>query len=350
VAAEDREFAERRAQNILRAGIRMVADKGHPALGDAARAALASANEISLANYAALHAGGTLWVHGTQLPTEGRQPSVLGTALAWSARASSARLDDATTQIAILDPDEPGVVVRRARNFSLPVFVLESNSNGSLAVPSPEPYPERVEAVAVELDGISAAAHLGAEVVVEHGVVSIEVDGLEIARVVRENGRDRLQMGVGAHDREMFAMVHGADTSADRLAEVVRWVAETRRPTAPSHPLQHLARERSMRRHALSDPASIGFATLVAVDPPVIRRNVKDSVPCCAAGRTITGENAIAVFSAGVDLDVVPFAVDARQYHDPDAKLYIVVEQRNIVAAQQRVASMVAGHAAFVAA
>ena len=48
--------------------------------------------------------------------------------------------------------------------------------------------------------------------VVEHGVVTGEVRGLEVCRVVddRTTGDGvRLEVGVGAHDREAFAIIHG---------------------------------------------------------------------------------------------------------------------------------------------
>jgi Flp pilus assembly protein TadG len=65
------------------------------------------------------------------------------------------------------------------------------------------------------------------------------------------------------------------------------------------------------RWRALQNPASIGFSELSPADPPVRRTNLKDAVPCVALGTTSSGAAAIAVFVHGIDLDLVPFAVDA---------------------------------------
>ena len=42
------------------------------------------------------------------------------------------------------------------------------------------------------------------------------------------------------------------------------------------------------------------------------RPNVKDRVPCTALGRREDGSRVLVVCSVGVDLDLVPYAVDAR--------------------------------------
>ena len=42
-----------------------------------------------------------------------------------------------------------------------------------------------------------------------------------------------------------------------------------------------------------------------------------------------TTDGAVAVFSVGVDLDLVPAAAEARLAHDPDAALVLVVPERD---------------------
>ena len=72
--------------------------------------------------------------------------------------------------------------------------------------------------------------------VVEHGVVTGEVRGLEVCRVVDVDdggGRVRLEVGVGPHDREAFAIIHGDVPTRAALAGVVAAVAAARRPTRP---------------------------------------------------------------------------------------------------------------------
>ncbi len=78
----------------------------------------------------------------------------------------------------------------------------------------------------------------GVEVVVEHGVIRGEVRGLEVARVGGRRRRRRpLEVGVGRHDREAFAMVHG-DLPDRRGAGVGGATASTRfrRPDAERTP------------------------------------------------------------------------------------------------------------------
>ena len=94
------------------------------------------------------------------------------------------------------------------------------------AAPSAAAAPARPEHLRF-VDDIVAA---GASVVVEHGVVTGEVRGLEVCRVVDvadgETTGVRLEVGVGAHDREAFAIIHGDVPTRDALAGVVAAVAD----------------------------------------------------------------------------------------------------------------------------
>ncbi len=60
----------------------------------------------------------------------------------------------------------------------------------------------------------------GLHVCVEHGVLVGEVRGLEVCRVVDDPhlGTTRLEVGVGAHDREAFQMLHGDVPAIELLA------------------------------------------------------------------------------------------------------------------------------------
>jgi hypothetical protein len=63
----------------------------------------------------------------------------------------------------------------------------------------------------------------------------------------------------------------------------------------------------------------------------VPRPNVKDPVPCCAAGEDAHGRPLLVVCSTGVDLDLVPFAADARlaATGTGDARLVVAVPERD---------------------
>jgi hypothetical protein len=167
------------------------------------------------------------------------------------------------------------------------------------------------------VDEITAA---GATPHVEHGVLTGEVRGLEVCRVVSAvdpaaadgTAVTRLEVGVGAHDREAFGMIHGDRPTVQALAGVVAAVAAVRDVDVPAHPLNRLAPERYLRWRFEQDPGALGFASVVPLEPPVPRLNLKDRSPCVALGRRTDGSTAVVVVGVGVDLDLIPYAADAR--------------------------------------
>jgi hypothetical protein len=172
------------------------------------------------------------------------------------------------------------------------------------------------------------------------------VRGLEVCRVVDDpvSGEPRLEVGIGAHDREAFALMHGGVTTAESLRRVVAIVEEHRRMDAPPHPFNRLARERLVRWHLVNEPSSIGAVVLAPVAPPVPRLNLKDPVPCVAAGRDEAGASIVAVCSVGVDLDLIPYAADARlaveATGDVTARLVVVTPARDRVKVTEQLAGL----------
>ena len=152
-----------------------------------------------------------------------------------------------------------------------------------------------------------------AEIVIEHGVVLGEVRGLEMCRVVDDpfTGEARVEVGLGAHDREAFAMVHGHLPTEDAMRQVITAVLPHRSFEADHHPFNRFGVERLLRWNAMQDPASVGCASLAPAEPPVVRTNVKDAVPCVAIGIDADGNTVAVTFVNGIDLDAVPFALDA---------------------------------------
>src|SRR5690606_23902382 len=179
---------------------------------------------------------------------------------------------------------------------------------------------------------------------VERGVLVGEVAGLEVCRVVDDPqlGTTRLEVGVGAHDREAFQMLHGDVPTADSLARIGATVAEHRRLGAPPHPLNRLAAERFLRWRLLIDPSLAGAVALSPAEPPVARENLKDPVPCVATGSRPDGSAVVVVCATGVDLDVVPYAADARlAVSEPGAgwgELVIVTPSRDRLPLVERIA------------
>jgi hypothetical protein len=180
----------------------------------------------------------------------------------------------------------------------------------------------------------------GATVVVEHGVVAGEILGLEIARVVVDGDGPRIEVGVGRHDRDAFALVHGDLPTADALTEVIETVRRHRRPGAPAHPLQRLAAERWLREAVIARPDLVGARTLERTAGTIPRTNLKEPVPAPAIGTAAdAGSRPLVVAcSVGVDLDLVPSAADVRLATDPAARLVLVVPERDAVTITQRLA------------
>jgi hypothetical protein len=181
----------------------------------------------------------------------------------------------------------------------------------------------------------------GADALVEHGVVVGEVRGLEMCRVVDDatTGEVRLEVGMGRHDREAFTMIHGELPTAQAMRQVIDAVLPHRTEGADSHPFNQFGVERLSRWKAIKDPSSIGFSTLAPADPPVLRTNVKDSVPCVAIGLTGAKRLSTAVFVHGVDLDCVSFAVDAASRLGTQ-DVTIAVRRRDVIASIERLANM----------
>ena len=196
----------------------------------------------------------------------------------------------------------------------------------------------------------------GADVVREHGVISGEVCGLEVCRVVRAAdsgefggaGESELEIGVGAHDRETFKLLHGRTATIESLRKVIAEVAARRAVGAQVHPLNRLACERMLRHYVCQSPQLVGAKSLQVAQPPIVRTNLKDVVPCCAVGVSLKGEKMVVIFNVGVDPDVVSFGADARGQINGSAELIFAMPTRDIVPAVERVAQMLRQPARFV--
>ena len=268
---------------------------------------------------AAVVAGDEAWVL-----VEGRQERALGIGLAWMQRKGAQRLH-------LLASDGAGALARRASHFTIDVDVWHvedreiSPAAEELLSSERQPHPAHLEFG-------DRIVESGADLVVEHGVVCGEVVGLEVCRVVDDpvTGLPRLEVGVGVHDREAFALMHGDTPVVESLRRIVDVVGRHRRPGADPHPLNRLAAERALRHRIVLEPGVIGASSLRLASAASIRTNVKDAAPCAALGETTEGEPMVAVFSTGIDLDVVPAAADIRAWHGlHDARLVVIVPERD---------------------
>lgn len=229
---------------------------------------------------------------------------MLGAALAW---ARQAHLDE----LHLLVPGGDGALARRAALFERPPTVWRIVGR-ELEPSRAEPYPEELP----HPDGIETLVELlhlaGLEVVCQHGLVSAEVLGLEVARVVSDGSGSRLEVGVGRNDREAFALLHGDLPAAEALTTVVETVRRHRRAGARDHPLGRLVPERWLRARILEEPALVGMSEIRPVEPLDAPEGLKESVPAAAVGIDAQGRSCVVVCSVGVDLDLVPYAADLR--------------------------------------
>jgi hypothetical protein len=255
----------------------------------------------------------------------------LGSAIAWASKYARS--------LHLVVDNHSGVLVRRASGFALPVSVWHIEGNGLLPAIA-EPHQELMRASDAHSALISQIDDAGAESLVEWGVVVGEVRGLEICRVVDDEHTNeaRIEVGIGAHDRETYALVHQARPIHESIADVVATVCAHRVEGAPFHPYNHIAPERFARWRAMQDPKALGFSSLTRVDPPVPRTNVKDSVPCVALGEKTDGTTTAVVFVHGIDLDVVPFSVDAGLKYSCESVM-IVARAQDVVTSLRTMAS-----------
>ena len=268
----------------------------------------------------------------------------LGPALAWAEREGVDRLHLLTE-----DRGAAGVLARRGGAFTRsPAVWVVVDRKLTPAEPAGFPAPIEPPAVAREVAGLLHDA--GVEVTVEHGRIRGEVRGLEVARVaVDDDGSARVEVGVGRHDREAFTMVHGDLPTTEALASVVASVETHRRPDARAHPLRRLAPEGWLRWRLVEEPALVGLAELRPAEPTVARESVKDTAAAVAVGSTHAGETVVVACSVGIDLDVVPAGADARMAIAPDARLLVVVPERDDHPVTRRMAAALVHPAEVVA-
>jgi hypothetical protein len=282
----------------------------------------------------------------------------LGAALAWAIR------HDATSLDLVVERDG-GLLARRAQAFTFPIRVWFAEERVLLPIVAEralEPDSAPNDHIAL----IELIEQAGAEPHVERGVVTGEVRGLEVCRVVdeptignfaelsdvpsadmvapddaelaarlarREAEGVILEVGVGANDREAFQMLHGHLPTVDALANVVSAVRDHRSVAARQHPLNRMAPERFLRWQVEQDPSLLGLTEIAQADPPVNRLSMKHGEPCVSTAADIDARSVLVVFSSGVDLDLMSFVADVIVHVGEDAdRIIVAVTERDLVA------------------
>jgi hypothetical protein len=266
----------------------------------------------------------------------------LGPVLLWAQKFDATSLD-------IFVTSDAGLVSRRAQLFDRDIRVwLVADKQVARAESDPVMPSSAVPNTHEQFASIIGES--GADIVREHGVLSGEVMGLEVCRVVvdENDNEPRLEIGVGAHDRETFQMLHGKVATLESLIKVVNIVRGHRQSGSEHHPLNRLAAERLLRHRVIIEPQLVGASSLQATEPPVQRLNVKDAVPCCAVGMADDGRQIVVVCTASVDVDVVSFAADARARIAPDAQLVIATHTNNVTPSLAKLAKSLRIPARFV--
>jgi hypothetical protein len=283
-------------------------------------------------------ADGAAWVL-----VEDEPHRALGKALAWSGQQEARDLH-------LLVPaagTAPGVAARQAALFRRPPFVWAVDGRALTPAEPAAPTPPAVPpAAALEL--AAAITRAGARVVVEGGEVRGEVLGLEITRVAVEGDTVRLEVGVDRRDREAFTLLHGDLPPDEALATIIGTVRRHRRADARDHPLRRLAPERWLRESLLAHPETVGARDLEPVEAPVARLGIKDPQPAVVAGHDGQGRPIVVACSVGIDLELVPFAADARLAHAPAAMLVVAVPERDDHPVTRRLAAALAEPARIV--
>ncbi len=236
---------------------------------------------------------------------EDRARRSLGPAMAWAKRVGIEELH-------VLAGEGSGLLARRAAQFRDPARVWSVRRHGlSPAEPDPVPVePGALEGLGPFGDLIRAS---GAEPVMEAGILRAEVLGLEVGRVVMGDDRWELEVGVGHHDREGHKALHADEPTGELLEAVVEEVSRRRRARVPSHPANLLSQERWLRALVIRRPELVGAEKLEpAWSPDQAAAIGGERSPAAAIGIDGSGEPVVAVFSTGVDMDLVPTAADIR--------------------------------------
>ncbi|MEJ7765714.1 MAG: hypothetical protein WKF86_09480, partial [Acidimicrobiales bacterium] len=266
--------------------------------------------------------GGGAWVLVKREPER-----ALGAALAWSVRKGAS----ATTCVIDVGADgrpqgaAAGLVAAKAATLAAPPRVLALTPRGVEAVgaatlpsgapaePSPLAVPRLEDAAAARVDVVVHA----------NGALTFELLGLEVARVAPDGS---MLVGSGKHDRDATNELYAGEPTREALVRAAEVVRQERSRGAQPGPANLLQRERWLRHALVADPSPLGRAgvagPLVPVPDPAPPVDLRRPRP---AGATADEGRVLVVFSAGIDLDLVPTAAWLRAWAAPQAERVVLV-------------------------
>lgn len=267
----------------------------------------------------------------------------LGAALAVALRAGAREL-----HVLVDDETAVGVLARRAATFADPPTIWHVSGPDLEAVTAAPPATDPAPAPEAELYR-PVLAKAGLEPVVEGGVLTGELLGLEVARVVADpDGAAHIEAGVGRFDREAGAMMFAELGETDAVARAVDIVARYRVAGAERHPLNQLVPERWLRAVVEAHPELVGAARLHAVGSALPRQNLLEPGIATALGVDTAGRDLVVTCATGADLDLVPGAADDRLTHAPDARLLLVLPEQDALPIIAELAALLADPADLV--
>ncbi len=268
----------------------------------------------------------------------------LGPALAWTGRQGN------VSELNLLvdaDPDA-ALLARRARAF-LPEPRIWRIDGRELVAAVPEPAPVQSELPAELASSVELFAEAGARAVVANDMVFAEVAGLEVARAFLVGHAVRVEIGVGRLDREAHEVISAHRPMVETLREVVQRVRSHRYPGAPEHPLKRLARERFACSILIDQPALVGARSLEPLRGLPAAPDLRSAWPAAATGFDLEGRPLVLVCSVGVDLDLLPMAADARFVDGRNARLVVVLPERDLHPVTAMIAALLVDPVEFVA-
>ncbi len=216
------------------------------------------------------------------------------------------------------------VVARRTVPFDLSASTARVDG-ADLTPVEAAGYPPAAQPPADAVQFAPTLAAAGLEIVIEHGVVTGEYLGLEVARVVIDHEGARLEVGVGRHDRLAGRIVNDDVPTDEALGAAVAAVSEVRDSGVGPHPLNRLARERWVRAMVSAQPDLLDADRVEPVEPGRPRESLLDRR--AAHGLAVDGDGArrLVSCSAGVDLELVAEAADVREREAPDHEELVLV-------------------------
>ena len=272
--------------------------------------------------------GDTLWARLDERPHR-----AIGSVIALALREGVDQLE-----VLVGAEDAAPIVARRARQWNLPISVRHLDERTPVAV---EPAAHLIAPTVPEahLAFTEAIAAAGADPVVAHGALTAQFRGLEIARVIDDGDGARLEVGVGANDREAFRELHIGEAPEAALARVVRAVAEHRVDGARPHPFNTMSPEGYLASALRADPGVVGVGNLALTGSAVAPVGAVDAGPVM-----LIGGGRLFACTTGVDLGAMPDALDTLDAmvatgEISDPALTVVVPSRNRLPVLDRLAA-----------